>query len=340
MEIEPTQPFYTTLTQPKTVYRLNTPNGRLYYTLTDGKPVFYISVTTFIKRSLPTSPHLIKWIAEKGYDESQDYMNERANYGTFMHIIFQELLVQKTYDIASMEQSFIDYCNKEAIPHDPSWLPKFKKDLLAFAQFVIDYQVEPLAIEMVLTHQIGFAGAIDLICYMTIMVDGLDHSNPYKSGERKGQPRETKVPKKVLAIVDHKSGRKGFHESHEVQLAAYKEMVEENFPELKIDKLYNFSPKEWRNTPSYNLKDQTDSTNVKKLKPLMELAKIDEDNINRSSTIIEGVIDLSKGIESNCKYVDLADYIIKKHASVEIEYTEMTEKAYDGSNSKIDFENY
>ena len=51
--------------------RVNTGSGRHYYTITDDGIKFYASWTTVIKRICGTSEHLVKWIADKGYDESR-----------------------------------------------------------------------------------------------------------------------------------------------------------------------------------------------------------------------------------------------------------------------------
>src|SRR3546814_20574386 len=42
-----------------------------------------------------------------------------------------------------------------------------------------------------------------------------------------------------------------------IHLEAERELWEENFPDLPLDAAYNWSPKEWTSTPSYNLKDWT-----------------------------------------------------------------------------------
>lgn len=300
------------LEAPQQVYRLNGSKDRYYYTLDEkGDPTFYTSVTTMIKFSMPTSPHLIKWIAEKGYDEAKIYAEERADYGTFMHKEIADLLITKKYDTDLMKDRLKAWIEEEKLPANfINHEMELKKDLMAFAQFMIDYKVKPLAIEIVLTHPDGYAGAVDLVCEMTVQVPGLDHDNPYKSGPRKGEPREIKVDKTIRAMVDFKSGKKGFFQEHEVQLEGYKQMWDHNYPNKKVDKLFNWAPKNWRgSTPTYSLKDQTDSKAREKLQHLVKLAHIESATREKTITIIEGVIDIEKGISENITEMSLLEAV-------------------------------
>lgn len=299
---------------PQKVYRLQGSKDRYYYTLDEkGNPQFFTSVTTMIKFSMPTSPHLIKWIADMGYEESRNYAQERADYGTFMHMEIAELLITRKYDTSKLKSKLKAYIEAEKLPVDfINHEDELKKDLLAFAKFMIDYKVKPLAIEIVLTHPTdGYAGALDLPCEMTIEVPGLDHDNPYKSGPRKGEPREIKVEKVITAIVDFKSGRKGFFDEHEIQLEAYKQMWDIHFPNKPVDKIFNWSPKDWRKKPNYNLKDQTDSRNREKLQHYVEISKIESSRKSKTVTIIDGIIDIDNGVDGNITEISFEDLVIK-----------------------------
>ena len=301
--------------QPEPVYRLDS-NGHRYYYIFDeyGEPRFFVSVTTLIKQTLPTSPQLIKWIADIGYEESQRYAAERAAYGTFMHAQIAELLISGTYNLDDIKSRLKMYIESEKIPGDfINYADSFKKDILAFAQFAKDTQMKPLAIELVLTNpNDGYAGAIDLCAEITIEEKGY-FGEVYKSGENEGKPKETKRKRRVRAIIDFKSGRKGFFPEHEVQLLAYKTMWNMHFEKYPVERVYNWSPKDWRGkTPTYNFKDQTDSKNALKLPYLVELARIEDEK--RDNTIIscDGVIDLSRDdFEGNITEISLQD-VVKK----------------------------
>lgn len=301
--------------QPQRVYRLQSDGHRLYYTFDEkGVVTFYVSVTTLIKQTTPTSPHLIKWIAEMGYQEAKEYTQERADYGTFMHSEIARLLIDRILDFDLMGKRLKDYIEVNELPIGfISHLDELKKDVLAFAQFVIDYNVRPLAIEIVLTHKDGYAGAIDMPCLMNIEIKGF-FGEAYKSGVNKDKPKESKKTIEVCAIVDFKSGRKGFYEDHEIQLEAYRRMWNEAYPDRKTDKIYNWSPKSWRTNPGYHLKDQTNSPNLQKFDSLVEIAKIEDEKRDKMITKIFGKIDLDNPkIEENIQEITLSELIKKKN---------------------------
>lgn len=261
---------------PYRVWQLNSSGHRYYYKFDkDGNPEFYPSVTTILSQTLPTSPWLIKWIADKGLDESERYKMERANYGTFMHAVFERLLINRSYNLDTLKDELKEYIDVNRLPEDfIHYADDLKKDVLAFAQFVLDYDVRPLAVEIALVHPVyHYAGMIDCPCTML---------------EKPGAER------RINAIVDFKSGRNGFYEEHEIQLHLYRDMWNENFPRFPMERLYNFSPKNWRKKPTYNLKDQTDSPNARKIPALLELAAIEDDKIENVFTVCSGTIELDR----------------------------------------------
>jgi hypothetical protein len=299
--------------QPEPLYRLDSSGHRYYYRFDEqGEPVFYTSVTTMIRNTMPTSPHLIQWLVDKGGDNGKDEAEERAHYGTFLHVQCASLLINGTYDLDKLQGLLQIYLTTNNIPQDRiKWADELKKDVLAFAQFMIDTNCKPLAIEICLWHPIdGYAGAIDIVCEMDLVEKGF-FGETYLSGANKGQPKESKQVRRIRAIIDIKSGRKGFYESHEIQLKAYTEMWNIHFPDTVIDKTFNWSPKEWRTTPSYNLKDQTDSRNAQKLPHLVELARIEDSKRDNKLTIVKGNIDLVKGLAENIEELTFIELIKK-----------------------------
>ena len=292
--------------------------GRYYYEDTGRSINYFISVTNLIASTMPTPEPLKKWIADMGYDESRKYAQERADYGTFMHIKFHELLINRKLDLDSVDGELKDYIKECKLPDVlfDEWIEEMKKDILGFAAFLKEYRVRPLAIEIVLASEDGYAGAVDLICLMTIEEKGF-FGEVYKSGDNKGKPKETRRETEVFAIVDFKSGRKNFYESHEIQLRAYKNMVQENFPRLDADKLrlYNYSPNEWRTVPGFKLKDQTDCQSSEKFEHLVNIAKIEMKRRARSVLKINGVLDLDKPVEDCYKEMTLDELIAEQKAA-------------------------
>lgn len=281
---------------PYKVWQLNSKGHRYYYKYDEnGTPEFYPSVTTILSQTMPQSPFLIKWIADKGIDEAERYKAERAAYGTFMHAQFEELIINRVYDLDGLKAKLKDYIENNKLPADfIYYADDLKKDVLAFAQFVLDYDVKPLAVEIALVHPVyNYAGMIDLPCTM------LEKPG---SGER------------INAIVDFKSGRKGFYEEAEIQLHLYKMMWNDNFPDIQIERVFNFSPKDWRKKPTYNLKDQTDSPNAKKIPYLLELAAIEDEKRDNTFTAVTGEIrlDSETDLNNNVTSLTLAELIRKK----------------------------
>lgn len=308
--------------QPEPVYRLDSSGHRYYYTFDeDNEPIFYVSVTTLIKQTLPTAPQLIKWIADMGYDESQRYAAERANYGTFMHAQIAELIINRTYNLGMVKSKLRDYIENEQLPSDfINYADDIKKDLLAFAQFMKDTELKPLAIEIVLTNpEDGYAGAIDLVAEITIEEKGF-FGETYKTGANAGMPKETKRKNRIRAIIDFKSGRKGFFPEHEVQLHAYMKMWNMNFVAYPVERVFNWSPKDWRGTtPTYNFKDQTGSKNAQKLPYLIELARIEDEKRDNKVVSCSGIIDLDSdyGLDINIMELSLAEVVKKRNNKTE-----------------------
>ena len=313
--------------QPEPVYRLDSSGHRYYYTFDeDGEPRFYVSVTTLIKQTLPTSPSLVKWIAEMGYEESQRFAQERANYGTFMHAQIAELLISRSYNLNLIRERLRMFIESEQLPSDfMGYADDFKKDILAFAQFMKDTDLKPLAIELVLTNPVdGYAGAIDLAAELTIEEKGF-FGEFYKTGANAGKPKETKRQRRIRAIIDFKSGRKGFFPEYEIQLHAYMKMWNMHFEAHPIEKVFNWSPKDWRGkTPTYNFKDQTDSKNAKKLPYLVELARIEDEKRDNTVVSCSGIIDLDNmdSLDNNITELSLAEVVKKRKQEEEPETTE------------------
>ena len=281
---------------PYRVFQLNSDGYRYYYRYNEfGEPEFYPSVTTLLKQVMPTPPALLDWIAANGKDGSTEKRDIAAAYGTFMHAQFETLLINRRYDFDNVPSVLSKYMDRESVPESlfSQWIVKIRKDVLAFAQFVKDYNVKPLAVEIGLVHpQFHYAGCLDLPCIMT----------------------DPKTGKTFTAIVDFKSGRKGFYEEHELQLHLYREMWNVNFEDVQIERVFNFSPKDWRGAkPTYNLKDQTDSANAKKLPYLLALATIEDEKRDNTLTIVHGVLELDRGkIADNVLTLSLAELIRSK----------------------------
>lgn len=307
-----------------TVYRLKVNGGRVYYTIDEnGDPVFALSLTTLTKSTLPTSPFLIKWISDKGYDEAQRFMNERAAYGSLMHCAFGELVIQRTWNPLLTKIWILEQINKNIIDKKytdfiDTWADDINCDVASFAQCIYDYKIKPIAIELVMVSKDGFGTMCDFLCKMTILEEGY-FGEIYSTGGKnnpKGSPKLSKKEKEITALWNFKSGRKGFYEENEIQLSLEQRLFQENFPNIKIDRIYNFSPKEWRDSPTYNLKDQTDSLNIEKAEHLLAIAKIELFKKLPSETTID--TEIKYGEQPTVKTESIFDIIKLQHAPIDV----------------------
>lgn len=288
--------------QPKKMFRLDFGDYRYYYSFDDaGKPIFYISVTTMIANALPTNQALLKYYGDWGYEDAVRYARMRADYGTFLHGEITRFCIDKTYNLGLVKERLMSYIEDHMLP--ASFIAEFdplQRDLLAWAQFVYEYNVEVEALELVLSSDINlYAGAIDIKA-----------SLDYK-GER------------IQAIIDNKSGRKGFFEAHEIQLHAYKEAWNENFPDCPVTKVFNWSPKDWRGAkPTFNFKDQTDSKSAKKLPYIIALAHIEDSKRENKVSCVGGIIEYGKSLEDNISMISIEEAVSKSSIETKPELTD------------------
>jgi hypothetical protein len=278
---------------PYKVYQMNSRAGRYYYRVTpEGKVEWYPSVTTILRRTQPTPEHLIKWIADLGYEEAERIKMERAAYGTFMHAQFEKLIIEKQYILDDVKKELRKYIEDNDLPGTfIAYEDEAKKDVLAFAQWLIDYNVKPLAVEIALVNpEGGYAGMVDLVCEMD---------------EKPGSEKRT------VAIVDFKSGKKGFHEEYEIQLGLYRDMWNANFKSMQVERIFNFAPKDWRKAPSYTFKEQTKSRSLKKIPYILALAAIEDSGEDKEWMQFVGHIDLreQKDLKDNIRTLKLSEVV-------------------------------
>jgi len=294
------------LTDP--IYRIDGQGIRYYYQFNGDDIVFAESVTSIIRETLVKGYGLEKWQADMGYDEARAYMMKAAAYGTTMHILCGKLLQGIAFDLDGneIEQALYAQAEIDNVEYDPAWPAEMKKDLIAFVKWMKDYNVTPIVIEQVLMYD-RVGGAVDLICE-------LDLCDRYKSGPKMHQPKPGAEITRTRVMVDFKSGRKGFYESHEIQLHAYREMWNALFPDDRLELLFNWSPKEWRTAPAYAFKDQTYSDNAVKWPILKQLAFVKGNPHPRDIIITEGILDPNTGdYEQNVRIISIEDYIKQNH---------------------------
>lgn len=309
---------------PYKVGRVNFGKGRSYIRINeDGleSPLrLYTSLTTAINTCAPMERSLLEWHCRLGLQEAERYTKVAQHYGTLMHLEIGKFLIEKVYDFDQTNEVVQDYTSKESFwqPECEEWAMKLKYDMVAFIQFYHDYKIVPLGIEYVLLSERGFGTMIDLVCKMTVQVDGLDYDNPYKSGPRKGEPRECKVDKEIMAIINFKSGRKGFYRTNGIQIECEKQLWEENFPDMPLEGAFNWSPKEWTSNPGYNLKDWTGDISQQEIDAILTLAEIRyASKAERKEYLnISGVVTGLESLQQALGKESIEDYCNRKYGNV------------------------
>lgn len=250
------------------IYRLTGDSHRIYFTKEAHGVTVLNSGTTLIDNYKDESGiiALEKWrngLVSQGINPS-DYLKERQDYGTILHLIYGEILMGKqlTFDslhlfIKERAMTELGYTEEEALRYFIKHKEELFKDISSFVKWVDDYKIEPIAVEqMMRSEKYRVATAIDLVCYATVEEKGF-WGEVYKSGAKKGEPKETKQAVRKLIIVDFKSGKsKGFYPVNILQLLLNRVIFEENLPDIKLDGVYNFAPNDWRTSPSYEFYDQ------------------------------------------------------------------------------------
>jgi hypothetical protein len=282
--------------QPRPVRRIDTPHGRYYASLnsTNTEIVYVPSVTTIIKQTSQMPYHLLNWYVQHGWERAEQLKNESADYGTLMHITIANYLTSKRLNLGAIPLLIEQYVTQNKIQYDTSaWNQRLRQDILSFHTFAVEYRIEPIAIEMPLvSSRHGFGGAIDLVCEATFRVKGF-HGEVYKTGERKGQPKETFAEQTAIVMIDFKSGRHGFYEEHEVQVDGfYRVLWNEHFPDLQVTRCFNWSPKEWTDEPGFRFTEQTGKSSMEEALLHLRKFKMRYAKAPYQVTEIEGTIEL------------------------------------------------
>jgi hypothetical protein len=245
--------------------------GKRYY-YNDGN--ITPSVTTVISSQMPDNYIKMKMIGELGVKGWYDFLREKANYGTMLHIVL-EIFVNQGYQISfnqivGITQDFIQYeCNTS------ERINELTKDVIRFAKFFKDYNVNVIQSEIVLSNE-KFGGAIDYIVEMDLEEQGY-FGEVYKSGERKGEQKISKQIRRIRAIIDLKSGSAKL-DNYDYQLNAYADLANEYGYDIeKVFLLYK-PDKQYDNNNNYKLTEiPLSEPNLKYFYNLLENFNIDND---------------------------------------------------------------
>lgn len=274
--------------RPDSLFRYDDAGERFYGRVVNGNVWWYPSVTKIIKATSPTPPGLMQWYAKHGFEEANKLRDDAAERGTEMHVLFER------YMGAAMRGCILPYY--ENFLDDGTWcsdqirmdsLSEFHaKALMSFDQWYRDYEVEPLAVEVLLhSDTYGYAGTADLVCKI-------------KGGK--------------VVLVDFKSGS-SVYDDYAVQLEMYRIAWNEHadmhdIPQ--VTEVYNWLPKDWRKGPTYTFKDQTGECTAAAIEYRCKLYNETQKTSPRIKTIYGGTLPGTATVE----VVDPAQVILDAYA--------------------------
>lgn len=302
--------------------QLNARGNRFYYTWdAEGNPVFFPSVTTILHNVMPENKYLTEWKLSLGKEESLAYTMERANYGSFIHGMLANLMINRKFALESVRGELKKYAERENLPAGfvDAHEEEAKADIVAFAKWMMDYDVRPYAVEVALySPEYSYAGMIDCVCNMRAFSKEDEAKDRAKAGDdaKKLAKIEEKYSSRLDAIVDFKSGKKGFYDEYAIQLELYRRMWNENFPDKPIERIFNIAPKDYLKTvnkrPSYSFEEQTENPVLKRIPYLLGMYEIMDESAPRNVTIVSGNIDLDNNYYGNVDTYSLAE-LVKIH---------------------------
>jgi hypothetical protein len=238
---------------PYRLFRYDKGHNRFYYRSNTAELLPYLSVTSFCQMALPTSPYLIKWIGDNGSETAEFKRDSKAEYGTLLHIEIGKALKTGGYDFNKLSKVLYESVSPNYRYQVGDWEHEMKRDLISMFQFFKEKLVSVIGLEFpVYSDECGLAGTIDLIAEV-------------KFG------RGT-----VNALIDFKSGKKGFFDAHKLQLSAYKKMWNEHFESVfPVTHIFNLAPVNWLKSPTYKFENQTNNQfEGEALELYLKLAKV------------------------------------------------------------------
>ena len=252
------------------VYRVEVAGLRHYLRADTGRT--YKSLTTFLSGVMPRNKFLESWREQMtvdlgGTEKMKEWMDTVADYGTALHIGIAEYCRNMGVNWLDFEMWATDYLAGMNLKNGAlgSAITELTKDFASLVQFMYDYRVHVIAVEVPVFLEAGVATLIDLVVEM-------DAKNYDKTPVEKRE--------RVKAIINLKSGKKGFFEEHLLQLVGERRMFNHTFGGsvgYEIQEVYNLAPSDWKEKPTYKIQRQTEAIEKQELENqfsvFLELAK-------------------------------------------------------------------
>lgn len=290
------------------------------------------SLTTMIswgETSTEKEDGLNRWKVEmrlKGVNPDE-YAQERADYGTLMHYSFSLLLSDFEFKKETFQKDLYDQALTDKVLKKSRLIFIIDKysmhlwnNLIGFCKFISDYNVKPIATELVVMDKNLLAATpVDLLCYIeepvkisAVVPTGEFYQRDVKGVAKKGDPKTKAktfiVPIKKIAIIDFKAGTKGFYDAYYFQLQWGAQMLKQTYG-IEAEVLFNYSPKDEMGT-MYKVKKQMGNEKLDTLFPLLQETacvhllhkfrngiEIFNDELDNSKTITFKAVKPNKGQE-------------------------------------------
>lgn len=247
------------------VFRVQVGNLRHYRRGSSGR--IYKSLTTFISQVMPRNKWLENWRANLaaelgGSDKADEYVEATADYGSGLHIATADYCRNNGVVWADFEQWAFDYLTASGFKNGTlnAAFGELTKDFASMLQFFHDYSVDVIAVEIPVFLKDGIATLLDLVVEMN-----------EKAYTDKTPPEKRK---RIKAIVNIKSGKKGFYSEHLMQLEGERRMFNQTFSKsvgYTIDNVFNLAPSDWQTVPTYKIVNQTKAIAAAKIPDLFTL---------------------------------------------------------------------
>lgn len=304
------------------MYRVEIGVGR-HYRLEDGRT--FKSITTFLDAVMPPNRILTNWrdnkIEELGsVDKMVEFVQATADFGTALHVAVADFCRNGFVDWVEFEAWATDYIigMKMTGKTSRSALSELTKDFASLIQFIAEYEVKILAVEIPVWSSDGYATLIDLVCEMNAK-NYTDKTPPEKR-------------QRIVCGINLKSGKKGFHDSHVFQLVGERAAFNETYSEtagFKLEHMANLAPKNWTGeTPTFNFKLQTDYINdgnfQQRFDNFVNTGKLEGvlGKPSKNFTIFEGRTPFGKSAADNMVVLNYDEFTNRKLATLAIESTE------------------
>lgn len=310
---EPVEPFYICdelkEVQTPVFVRLTLDDNRYYIRQTEeGGAGIYASATTLIKDGyVDDKTALQEWKQEmkmlgKNPEEVAQY---EADKGTIMHYLYglyltgRDMVLSRGFIIKTVKEGNLKISKKnlERFYSSVEDLDNMMERLMRFAKFCYEYEVEPMAIEKILSlDEYMVATPIDSIVKMSFIYKEEGYfGEVYKmngKGFKKGDPKKSvrEVKNREAVILDFKSG--GIWDSYAFQLEIERRMVEKWYGINA--RIMNFSPKS-SSSKGYTLKEWTkDNAVMEKADCVFLQGMINHMRKNKKFKVKKGVLNIHK----------------------------------------------